>query len=314
MRYILFSLLLISIILFTVGCQMTPQVRYISSADNSQQPAVFYAPKTKKAVPLIVALHTWSSDYKQDMHKPIEEWCIKNDWAYIHPNFRGPNIRPEATGSELAVQDIVSAVEYVKSQTNIDESSIYLVGTSGGGYASLLMAGRHPEIWAAVSVWVPIIDLKAWYEQTKKAGKGYYKHIVVSCGGVPGDNPQVDKEYRNRSPLTYLHKAKGVNLHISAGIYDGHKGSVPISHSLLAFNEVAHPKDRISEEDIRYFVEKAQVPPDLKVEITDASYGEKKPLFRRMSGNATITIFDGRHEIVHNAAIGWIENVHKEKN
>ncbi len=112
---------------------------------------MFYAPGSETAVPLIVALHTWSGDYKQGYHGAIEKWCIANGWAYIHPNFRGPNNRPEATGSELVVKDIVSAVEYVKGVTKIDESAIYLVGASGGGYTSLLMAGRHPEIWAGVS-------------------------------------------------------------------------------------------------------------------------------------------------------------------
>ena len=84
------------------------------------------------------------------------------------PNFRGRNRRPEATGSELAVEDIVSAVDYGKRTTRIDENRIYLVGTSGGGYSCLLMAGRHPRLWAGVSAWVPIYDLEAWYYETKE--------------------------------------------------------------------------------------------------------------------------------------------------
>lgn len=146
------------------------------------------------------------------------------------------------------------------------------------------MAGRAPEVWAGVSAWVPITDLRQWYLECKKAGLDYAENIVKSCGGPPGESPAVDKEYRNRSPLTWLGNAKGVKLHINAGIYDGHKGSVPISHSLLAFNEVAHHKDRISPDDIRFFVEKAQVPPHLKKPITDSLYGENPPLFRRQSG------------------------------
>ena len=93
------------------------EIRYQSSADQSEQPAMFYAPVSKDPVPLMVALHTWSGDYKQKYHKAIEQWCIKHGWAYIHPDFRGPNNRPEATGSKLVVADIVNAVEYAKETT-----------------------------------------------------------------------------------------------------------------------------------------------------------------------------------------------------
>jgi pimeloyl-ACP methyl ester carboxylesterase len=292
----------------TAHAQETKEITYVSSADNSEQPAMFYAPPSKDPVPLIVALHTWSGNYKQKHHKSIEQWCVKNGWAYIHPDFRGPNKRPEATGSKLVVADIVSAVEYAKKTTNIDNSAIYLVGTSGGGYTALVMAGHHPEIWAGVSAWVPISDLTAWHAQGKYVGD-----LVKSCGGAPGDSAKVDKEYTDRSPITYLKKAKGLTLHINAGIYDGHKGSVPISHSLLAFNEVAATEDQISEEDIRFFVKEAKVPPKLKTDISDPTYGEKRPLFRRESGNATVTIFDGRHELVAPAAIAWFQSIHNKK-
>lgn len=289
--------------------QAAKEINYTSSADGSTQPAIFYAPTTQKGVPLVVALHTWSFDYKQDYHQSIEAWCIKNGWAYIHPNFRGPNNRPEATGSKLVVADIVDAVAYAKQVTHIDSSAIFLVGTSGGGYTALLMAGHYPEIWAGVSAWVPISDLKAWHEQGE-----YVSDLESSCGGPPGVNAKVDKEYVERSPITYLHRAKGINLDINAGIYDGHEEPVPISHSLVAFNKVAEVQDQISEEDIRYFTDEAKVPPKLQAELSDPTYGDKRPLFRRMSGSATVTIFEGGHELVASAAIGWIEQIHNSKN
>lgn len=284
------------------------KINYLTSADQSYQPAMFYAPDSGVPVPLIVALHTWSGNYEQNYHMQIAQWCMKHGWAYIHPDFRGPNIRPEATGSELVVKDIVSAVEYVNKTTRIDAASVFLVGTSGGGYTALVMAGHHPEIWAGVSAWVPISDLRAWYSQGQFCGD-----LVKSCGGVPGQSDVVDREYRTRSPLTYLAKAKGVDLHINAGIMDGHNGPVPISHALFAFNEVADPKDRISVKDIRFFVEKIAVPPHLQEDLVDASYGEKYPLFRRVSGQATVTIFQGGHELVAGAALFWFDKIQKNK-
>ncbi len=288
------------------------EVRYVSSADGTEQPAMFHAPETREPVPLVVALHTWSGDYRQNHHRAIAEWCVASGWAYIHPNFRGPNRTPEATGSELVVKDIASAVEYAESAAAIDSSAIYLVGTSGGGYTALVMAGRRPELWAGVSVWVPISDLEAWYRECRASKRKYYKDIAASCGGAPGTSPAVDREYRARSPLTHLARAKGVPLHINAGIHDGHSGSVPVSHSLLAFNEVAEPGDRVPAEDIGFFVKEARVPERLRARVVDPSYGRKRPLFRRTSGAATVTIFEGGHELVAPAAIAWIRSVHEK--
>jgi len=83
---------------------------------------------------------------------------------------------------------------------------------------------------------------------------------------------------------------------------------VPVSHSLLAFNEVANSSDIFSDEQINYFVLKESVPPELITEINDESYGEKKPLYRRQSGNTRVTIFDGGHEIIFEAALQWLSD------
>ena len=150
--FILFFILAISAVAAPKGWPKEVQeIKYPSKADNTRQPALFYAPAGRaKPRPLLVGLHSWSGDYRQN-NSPYGKWCIEQKWNFIHPNFRGPNRRPEATGSELVVADILSAVEFAKKNGAVDETRIYLVGASGGGYAALLLAGRAPEIWAGVS-------------------------------------------------------------------------------------------------------------------------------------------------------------------
>ena len=287
--------------------QQIEEIRYISPADSTQQPALFYTPTTNKPVPLLVALHTWSGNYLQKMSVPYAQWCLEKGWAFIHPNFRGPNRTPQATGSEMVVADILGAVDYAKTHANVDSSRIYLIGASGGGYTSLLMAGRASDVWAGVSAWVPITNLRDWYFECIELKCDHADDIAKSCRGLPGTSPAIDLEYKKRAPSTYLRKAVNLPLDINAGIRDGHhSGGVPISHSLRAFNRVAHERDHISEEEIKYFVEKAEVPPHLKRDLADRSYGKKPPLFRRTSGNARITIFDGGHEIIYEAALTWL--------
>ena len=287
-------------------------IRYLSSADDTKQPAMFHAPKSDEPVPLLVVLHTWSGGYRQNYHAGCEAWAMKKGWVVIRPNFRGPNNKPDACGSELAVADILSAVEYAKSAAKVDAKRVYLVGASGGGHAALLLAGRAPKVWAGVSAWVPVSDLAAWYDECTKRKLNYANDVVKCCGGVPGASPEVDEEYRRRSPVTWLKNARGVPLDINAGISDGHTGSVPIRHALRAFNVVAEKEDRISDADIEHMTDKAEVPPTLAADVVDQSYGAKKPLFRRTSGKARVTIFRGGHEIVEHAAMTWLEQQVKE--
>ena len=284
------------------------EVRILSTADGTEQPALFYAPEGKEKRPLLVALHTWSGDYLQEIGIPYADWCIEKGWVLIHPNFRGPNHNPQATGSELAVRDVLDAVEYAKKNASVDEARIYLIGVSGGGYMALLMAGRAPDRWAGVSAWVPLTDLKQWYLDSVKADRNYAQDIVASVGGIPTENARAEEECRKRSPLTYLAAAKGTKIDINAGIHDGHTGSIPIRHSLEAFNLLASEEDRISEADIDFMVEKELVPVSLRGEVqADPLYGEKKVLFRRVSKNVRITLFEGGHEILFAAGLAWLK-------
>ncbi len=288
--------------------QAVADVRVASSGDGTEQHALFYASKSQIRRPLLVALHSWSGGYLQKTGVPYANWCIANDWIFIHPDFRGQNNRPQAMGSELVVADILSAVTYAKQHANVDESRIYLAGGSGGGFAALLLAGRAPEMWTAVSAWVPIIDLQTWYFESVERRQKYAGEIEVALGGVPKEGTPAADEAKKRSAMTYLSAARGRRVSISAGIHDGHKrDSVPIIHALRAFNILADPKDRLSDQQITWFTEKESVPPELVAETTaDPSYGDKTPLFRRQSNNATVTIFEGGHEILYDAALVWL--------
>lgn len=287
---------------------------YQSEADGTYQPAVFFAPKTDKPVPLIVGLHSWSADYKQ-ANVSFLRYAKIFGWAMICPNFRGPNTKPEGCGSDLVVKDVKSAVDYMKKRCKIDSDRIYLMGSSGGGHLSMLLAGRLPEIWAGVCAWVGISDLARWYEDTKSQDLVYYKHLEQVCGGAPGSNSKVDHEYKYRSPVTWLAAAKNVPLCLNGGIHDGHrKSSVPCTHSIRAFNVLAQPEKRISEEDMTAIFQTETIPEHLQKEaVADPAYGTRSVLFRRTSGNVRITIFDGGHEGILSAGFQWFNHQRKGK-
>lgn len=292
----------------------TRHVQIRSNFDGELQNAIWNPANTPtESRPLLVALHSWSGDYKQSSGVEYLREAKGRNWHFIHPDFRGMNQRPPATCSDLVVSDILDAVTYAQSIAKVDSQRIYLVGASGGGMACLMMAAKAPDVWAAVSAWVPISDLRHWHRETDVRQLRYKSMIESSCGGAPGENVAIDFQYWNRSPINFLQNARTVHLDINTGIMDGHTGSVPVGHSLRAYNELAQPDQRFSEEHIRHMEEHKTIPDALKETIQqDPSYGEKHPLLRRSSGTTRITVFDGTHEIIVGAAMSWLESRQKE--
>ena len=274
-----------------------------STYDGTLQKCYFWAPEKAKteAVPLIVGLHTWSADMRQTDHYATSlKYAKANGWAMVGPNFRGPNDHPEACGGEAAVQDIVDAVSYAKAQAKIDAKRVYIIGGSGGGHMTLLMAGRHPEIWAGCAAFCPITDVARWHADSlldhPGRGKEYARMLEGACGGAPAAQPE---EYRRRSPLTWLDRARkaGVPVYIVTGIHDGWTGSVPVGHSFRAFNALADEADRVSEAEIAAIEADQKVPDAIAYRgAADPFYGEKMKIhFRRTSANVRFTLFEGGH-------------------
>jgi poly(3-hydroxybutyrate) depolymerase len=193
-----------------------------STLDGAPQPVIIGVPDRPAATPtpLLVGLHTWSADYRGQT-QGFGPLCARYGWLMVLPNFRGPNLtsnpEPRLAGGSLAAQrDIVDAVAHMRQQYPVDERRIYLLGGSGGGHMSLLMAGKHPDPWAGVSSWCPITSLQEWHEQQN----GYAVHVEAVCGGAPGDTVEVAFEYERRSPRTFITNAANTNVRISHGDND----------------------------------------------------------------------------------------------
>ena len=283
----------------------------VSSLDGERQPLLHWAPPSAadRPTPLLVFLHSWSSDYKQDNSKWLNA-CAARNWIWLHPNFRGINQSPKACGSQYARQDVLDAITFARQRWNVDSQRIYLAGVSGGGHMALLMAGHHPDQFSAVSAWVGPTDLAEWHRFHTRNGKPqkYAVMIEKSLGGAPGTSIAVDEDYRDRSPVFHLSHVGDLPVSIWAGVDDGHTGSVPIRHSLTAFNAIAesHGDAVISEQEIAELsVQKRLKSPLASDSVRDATLGQKIHL-RRQSQDSTITIFEGGHESHPNAALDWL--------
>jgi hypothetical protein len=111
-----------------------------------------------------------------------------------------------------------------------------------------------------------------------------------------------------------LSRTGDLPISILAGVQDGHSGSVPVSHSLHAFNEIAkaHGSAVISKEDIRSLTKDRKLsnpqPSDL---VEDPILGRQIHL-QRTSGRSVVTIFEGGHESIPPSAFSWLEQQQRE--
>jgi len=207
------------------------ELQITSSLDGSQEPVLFVEGKVD--APLLVMLHSWSAD--RFNHEKKEALAKERGWHLLLPEFRGPNLvsnprRDEACASELAQQDVLDAVTFVRDNYQIGDQ-IFLLGGSGGGHMSLMMAAAAPQLWTAVSSWCPITDLAKWRLQNPN----YRPHIEACCGGVPEDSAEVAEQYAKRSPMSHLAQIAQATVYIHHGKNDP---SVPASHTFELYQNI----------------------------------------------------------------------------
>lgn len=282
------------------------EVQIPSSLDNATQGAVLYKAKSNAARPLIVSLHTWSGDYKQE--DPLARIMKDYDYNYIHPNFRGPNYTPQACGSEYVIADLEDAIAYAIANMKIDPNEVHIVGTSGGGYATLVayMNVKYPV--KSFSAWVPLSNLESWYWESVGRKQHYKDHVLKATSSTTELNVT---EARKRSPYFQKYPAdlrENAKLYIYAGIHDGYQGSVPITQSIDMYNKIAKEAFEASDDELVSYKDKLELvvkrcfpSHDFKMNI-----GDRKIHYFKKKENVSVSIFEGGHEQVVDQVIPLI--------
>ncbi|MBI2434750.1 MAG: prolyl oligopeptidase family serine peptidase [Candidatus Hydrogenedentes bacterium] len=289
----------------TAGAQEAIRLSISSTLDGVAQPVLLFPAPSSGPTPLLVLLHRWSAHYDSFDYAGWKQAAAARGWHLLLPEFRGPNFRPEACASPQARRDILDAVDYACTHYAVDAQRIYLGGTSGGAHMAMVMAAYAPERWAGVTAWAGISDLARWHAETQAAGRDYWKNIEKVVGGAPGTSATADAELHYRSPIHALLAASCLPpLDLNTGIHDGHTGSVPVHHTLDAFNALA-PKYGAAPVPREIMDSLARELPGPEEEEQDTTYGRRIHL-RRHAGPSRVTIFEGGHEDIPAAACAWL--------
>jgi pimeloyl-ACP methyl ester carboxylesterase len=143
---------------------------------------------------------------------PIIQFLTLNGFAVFVPNVRGSvgyglsytkHVDRDWGGQDRL--DHVYAMKLLADDPRIDTSRAGVVGRSYGGYMTLTLAFRHPELWkAAVDMFGPY-DLLTFMDRIPETWKPYFRIAV----GDPVDDHAFLVE---RSPRTYMHQLQAPML------------------------------------------------------------------------------------------------------
>ena len=230
---------------------------------------------------------------------------VAKGFNYIHPNFRGANNHKDACCSDLVISDIDASIDYALNHANVDTSRIFVIGVSGGGYATLVMFMKSKHRIKKFSSWVPLVDLVKWFEESKIRKLKYSEDILACTESTEGNlNKKIASE---KSPIyweTPIEKLKYSRLEIYTGVYDGMtgNGTIPITHSINFYNKLL--KDLKEKDSSKYVsgAEKLALFEYRKPLSNFGSIAERAVTLVKESNNIRLTLFEGGHEILTNFA------------
>ncbi|MDW8317875.1 MAG: prolyl oligopeptidase family serine peptidase [Anaerolineae bacterium] len=135
---------------------------------------------------------------------PLIQFLTLKGFAVWVPNVRGSSgygvsymRRVDRDWGGLDRLDHVAAFELLRRDPRLDMSRVGVMGRSYGGYMTLTLLGRHPELWrAGVDMFGPY-NLLTFMERIPATWKTYFYHAV--------GHPERDRDFLvERSPSTYL--------------------------------------------------------------------------------------------------------------
>jgi pimeloyl-ACP methyl ester carboxylesterase len=136
---------------------------------------------------------------------PLIQFLTLNGFAVFVPNVRGStgygfaymNHVVRDWGGQDRLDHVHAMTEVLPQDERLDVSRAAVVGRSYGGYMTLTLASRHPELWsAAVDMFGPY-DLLTFADRVPETWKPFIKFLI-------GD-PVEDKDFMiERSPRTYI--------------------------------------------------------------------------------------------------------------
>ncbi len=138
---------------------------------------------------------------------PLIQFLALHGFAVFVPNVRGSSGYglsymkhvDRDWGGQDRLDHVHAMTQVLLRDKRLDVKRAAVVGRSYGGYMTLMLVGRHPELWSAACDMFGPYDLLTFCERIPETWKPYFKLAL----GDPA-TPEGREFLRERSPKTYL--------------------------------------------------------------------------------------------------------------
>ncbi|MFX0062821.1 MAG: S9 family peptidase [Candidatus Hermodarchaeota archaeon] len=166
----------------------------------------------KPPYPLVLYIHGGPQSQERPdftwFSMPLIQYLTLNGFAVTVPNVRGStgyglsyskHVDHDWGGKDM--QDHIELLKHLKNDSRIDSSRRAVVGRSYGGYMTLSLVSRHPDLWGAACDMFGPYNLFTFIERLPPSWREYF-YIAVG-------HPERDQEFlKERSPSTYFDQVK----------------------------------------------------------------------------------------------------------
>jgi pimeloyl-ACP methyl ester carboxylesterase len=183
-----------------------------SSFDGLRISARLYLPTKETAdapYPLVYYVHGGPQGQERPnfawFSMPLIQFLTLNGFAVFVPNVRGSagygqkymKLVDRDWGGDDRLDHVHAMTEVLPRDSRLDVSRAGVMGRSYGGYMTLTLASRHPELWrAAIDMFGPY-NLLTFVDRLPKTWKPYFK---IALG-----DPEADRDFLlERSPVSYI--------------------------------------------------------------------------------------------------------------
>jgi dipeptidyl aminopeptidase/acylaminoacyl peptidase len=186
------------------------KVTYRSSVGDLDIPAYLFQPLAARG-PKGHAAMVWvhggvHGNWGINMFPFVKE-AVERGYVIICPEYRGSTGYGEKHHNEIdyggyEIDDVMSAVEYLKTLPHVDPDRLGIMGWSHGGYISLFSVFRNETPFKAAAAMVPVTNLVF---RLSFKGPRYQRGFATQkrIQGLPFEKPEL---YIERSPLYHVDK------------------------------------------------------------------------------------------------------------
>jgi dipeptidyl aminopeptidase/acylaminoacyl peptidase len=139
-------------------------------------------------------------------------YFLERGWSLLAVDYRGSSgwgrsytQKLQGRWGELDVADVASAAVAAIGKGWADPQKVVAMGSSAGGFTSLHLAAKYPDVFAAVVVYYPVCDLVEMNELTHRFEAHYMESMI-------GPLPEAHELYVERSPINFADKIEAPAL------------------------------------------------------------------------------------------------------